>query len=173
MSCCRRTLFCATAIIIAKVQGQVRSGPCPAIAYLGMVSRMAGAGSIASCCIIQLQDPLTVCAVLSLDMVGYYSFWPGASSASAINIKTLIDAPNTETLQDCLTRCTFHNLCAGVQFGPVEPNTMNLQVIARGVPAIKCQLIQVQTVTSGSENRVESKSGCSAALVSLLLLSCI
>jgi hypothetical protein len=104
---------------------------------------------IHSCCRCKIDLYAHVrCVRVVTDVAGFYSFWPGSSATSAISSRTLINAPNTESLQDCLTKCTYHQLCAGVRFGPLVPNTTALQVIAGGM-ADKCQLIQVQTDVTG------------------------
>jgi hypothetical protein len=54
---------------------------------------------------------------------GYFSFWPDAAAAAALDSSSLIDVTSAATLNDCLWACSTTNLCAGVVFGALDAAT--------------------------------------------------
>jgi hypothetical protein len=86
---------------------------------------------------------------------GYFSFWPGAAAAAALDSSSLINVDSATTLNDCLWACSTTNLCAGVVFGAVDAATGNLGHIQSTETC--CQKIMGQSDVSPQRTLLRAK----------------
>jgi hypothetical protein len=86
---------------------------------------------------------------------GYFSFWPGAAAAAALDHTSLVSVGIATTLNDCLWACSTTNLCAGVVFGAFDAATGNLGLIQS--TETRCQKIMGQSDVSPQRTLLRAK----------------
>lgn len=87
---------------------------------------------------------------------GYYTFWPGAGAAAAVDGASLVDEGGVATLNDCLWACTVQTACAGVVFGPWDAATDAIGAVPGG-SGIRCQRIQGRTEAGARRTLIRAK----------------
>jgi hypothetical protein len=86
---------------------------------------------------------------------GYFTFWPNAAAAAALDSSRLESVDSATTLSGCLWACSTTNLCAGVVFGALDAATGGIGQISG--TSSRCQRILGQAVVDPRRTLLRAK----------------